>query len=162
MPDVGPEWSGNNNLIVADKDGEGGNESLFFINLKDGSRTQLTFLLLARLPLGTWRLQFHRMANRSHLSEFHLSAASDIFIVPLHGGSPRRITSDNVDIDGVAWDASGRQLIFSSRRDGTYRLWRINLDSGQMGLFSRIRLECLAPGSRSYPKPSYLYRVEYQ
>jgi len=144
MPDVGPEWSGNNNLIVADKDGEGGNESLFFINLKDGSRTQLTFPVAAA-SIGDLAPAVSPDGKSIAFVRVSSIGASDIFIVPLHGGSPRRITSDNVDINGVAWDASGRQLIFSSKRDGSYRLWRINLDSGQMGLFPASGLNALHP-----------------
>lgn len=143
MPDIGPVWSGNNGLIIADKDGSSENQSLFFIDLKDGSRTQLTFP--SATSIGDQAPAVSPDGKTIAFVRASSSGSSDIFLIPLHGGSPRRITSDEVDVDGVAWEANNHQLIFSSKRDSSHRLWQINLDNGQMTLFPASGLNALHP-----------------
>jgi len=54
----------------------------------------------------------------------------EIFIVPVGRGTPRRVTFDKRFIQGVSWNADGRNLIYSSNRGGTPSLWRISADGG--------------------------------
>jgi Tol biopolymer transport system component len=51
---------------------------------------------------------------------------ADIFVQSLEGAKARRVTFDKRQIRGVAW-MSDRELIFSSKRDGRHRLWRVNV-----------------------------------
>ena len=55
---------------------------------------------------------------------------SDIYLVPIGGGEPRRLTFDNREIDGLAWTPDGREILFPSDRGGGYGLWRISLTGG--------------------------------
>ena len=55
---------------------------------------------------------------------------SDIYLVPVGGGEPRRLTFDNTDIDGLAWTQDGREIVFTSDRGGGYGLWRISVTGG--------------------------------
>jgi Tol biopolymer transport system component len=57
---------------------------------------------------------------------------NDIFVVSLSedmllSGAPLRVTSDNKEIDGLAWTADGRRLVFSSNRGGRRELWQMSL-----------------------------------
>jgi len=57
--------------------------------------------------------------------------SADIYIVPITGGEPRRLTFDNVPLSGLAWTADGREIIFSSVREGgSSSLWRIPASGG--------------------------------
>jgi Tol biopolymer transport system component len=58
------------------------------------------------------------------------NAAGDLYIMPIAGGSPRRITFDDRDIVGVAWDARQDALIFSSNRDDRQILWKVAAGGG--------------------------------
>jgi len=50
----------------------------------------------------------------------------DLYVVSPNGGTPRRLTFDNRDIDGaLAWTPDSREIVFSSGRGGLYSLWRI-------------------------------------
>jgi Tol biopolymer transport system component len=51
--------------------------------------------------------------------------AADIYVVPIAGGEARRLTNDHRDILGLAWTPDGREVVFSSRRTGWIRLWRV-------------------------------------
>jgi Tol biopolymer transport system component len=61
----------------------------------------------------------------------HLGAFSrDIYVLSLTAdmlprGEPRRLTFDKRGIEGVAWAADGRSLVFSSARSGRLELWRL-------------------------------------
>jgi Tol biopolymer transport system component/predicted Ser/Thr protein kinase len=56
--------------------------------------------------------------------------AQDIYVVPATGGQPRHITSDQRFINGLAWTADGKEIVFSSNRGGLLRLWRIGISGG--------------------------------
>ena len=58
------------------------------------------------------------------------SWVSEIYVVPVAGGEPRRLTFDNKIISGLTWSADGRELIFSSDRIGNRSLWRIPVSGG--------------------------------
>lgn len=71
------------------------------------------------------------------------SQSSEIYIVSVTGGEPRRLTSDNAQILKPTWTANGREIIFSSTRvDGVFSLWRISASGGTP--------ERLAPGGQNY------------
>ena len=53
------------------------------------------------------------------------SGASDLYVMPVGGGEPRRLTSDGVWIYSPVWTPDGREIVFSSNRSGGQNLWRI-------------------------------------
>jgi Tol biopolymer transport system component len=44
------------------------------------------------------------------------SSIEDIYVVPVEGGAPRRVTFDNRGTNGHTWASDGRSLIVASRR----------------------------------------------
>src|SRR5256886_1741165 len=55
----------------------------------------------------------------------------DLFLVPIEGGGPRRLTFDNRAIYGSpAWTEDGSDLVFSSARAGLQGLWRLPVSGG--------------------------------
>src|SRR2546422_3427024 len=56
--------------------------------------------------------------------------AGDIYVVPVSGGQPRRLTSDGRFLGGLAWTADGKEIVFSSNRGGLWRLWRTSFSCG--------------------------------
>ena len=57
--------------------------------------------------------------------------SSDIYLVSVNGGEPKRLTFDNVLFSRLAWTANGREIIFSSTRaGGDFSLWRISVSGG--------------------------------
>jgi Tol biopolymer transport system component len=74
-----------------------------------------------------------RFSPNSHLLSFQRTVSvevSDLYVVPITGGDPKRITSDNHRTAGHSWTSDGRGLIVSSDRTGTYRLWHVPLSTG--------------------------------
>jgi len=59
--------------------------------------------------------------------------SADIYIAPITGGEPRRLTFNNTPIAGLAWTADGREIIFSENDqilEGNGSLWRIPVSGG--------------------------------
>jgi len=96
--------------------------------------------------------------------------SADIYIVPLMGGEPRRLTFENTLVAGLAWTTDGREIIFSSApdtRNGS--LWRIQASGGAAERFAIAGYDAIWPqisrrGNRlGYVKASgdlNIYRME--
>jgi Tol biopolymer transport system component/DNA-binding winged helix-turn-helix (wHTH) protein len=55
----------------------------------------------------------------------------DLYLVPVGGGVPKRLTFDNREINGApAWTEDGKDLVFSSARAGLQSLWRLPVSGG--------------------------------
>ncbi len=57
--------------------------------------------------------------------------ASDLWLQPLAGGAPRRLTEDGDPISGIAWTSDGETLLYSVDHGGGFGLWRIGRDGGR-------------------------------
>ncbi len=58
----------------------------------------------------------------------------DVYIAPVAGGEPRRITMDNADVLGLDWDRDGEHIVFSSERGGGISVWRVAASGGEPSL----------------------------
>lgn len=60
-------------------------------------------------------------------------AVRDIYVLALDGknSGPRRLTTDNRNIEGLTWARDGKSIIFSSNRGGKYALWRVSMGGGE-------------------------------
>lgn len=56
--------------------------------------------------------------------------AGEIRVVPIGGGQTRRLTPGGTTLDGLAWTADSKELVFGSNRDGLWTLWRIPVSGG--------------------------------
>jgi len=50
---------------------------------------------------------------------------ADIFLCDPSGGNPRPVTFDGSAIRGIAWTRDGQDLVYTGRRVGGWRLWRL-------------------------------------
>ena len=60
------------------------------------------------------------------------SGGGDVYVAPVTGGEPRRLTFDNSFLTGLTWTADGCDIIYSSSRagGGDQTLWRIPATGG--------------------------------
>jgi Tol biopolymer transport system component len=56
--------------------------------------------------------------------------ARDLYIVPVAGGRPRRLTSHPAGDGLPRWSADGRSVVFASNRSGNWQLWRVPAEGG--------------------------------
>lgn len=127
----GPAWTvDGESLIVADRNRQNSTGGLYRIHL-DGRREQLTStqgeqhdLYPCVSPDGR-QLAFARYTS---------DGERDLFVIPMTGGVPRRITTDERAIQGVAWTRNGTSLIFGSNHRGSFQLWRSKLSGSEPSL----------------------------
>lgn len=72
-------------------------------------------------------------------------ASADLFILPLDGGSARRLTWDNCRISGIAWTSGGKAIVFSSERSGEPGLWRISMPGAVLERIQQVREPAVLP-----------------
>jgi Tol biopolymer transport system component len=58
------------------------------------------------------------------------SDVADLYVMFLGGGELRRLTSDGSRFGGISWMPDGRDIIFSSARNGSNGLWRVPVTGG--------------------------------
>ena len=71
--------------------------------------------------------------------------ANDVYVVPITGGPPRRLTFDSRPMTGLAWSVSGKDIIYSAARGGSKALWRIPASGGTPQPVSSAGLAALWP-----------------
>jgi len=125
------DWSPDDKYIVGpDKLSEDGPYQILLTSLETLKDRQLTFVtekgfgdLSPQFSPDGQSVAFIRIVGND-------LSTQDIYIVPVVGGEPRRLTFDNHHIQGLAWTADGREIVFSSNRDGLSKLWRLNASGG--------------------------------
>ena len=56
--------------------------------------------------------------------------ARDLFVIPVAGGEPRRLTRHTASDGLPRWSADGRTVVFASNRSGNWQLWRVPAEGG--------------------------------
>jgi dipeptidyl aminopeptidase/acylaminoacyl peptidase len=68
------------------------------------------------------------------LTEIDLAGATrnaDVWLAPLAGGEPRRLTADKASDTRPRFSPDGKSLAFLSTRDGSSQVWRLELAGGE-------------------------------
>jgi serine/threonine protein kinase len=55
----------------------------------------------------------------------------DVWVAPIAGGRPRRLTTDDSEGGHPTWTRDGRSIVYSSSRTGSRNLWRIAAGGGK-------------------------------
>jgi Tol biopolymer transport system component len=112
-------------LVVPDKDAQQQAFGIFSISIETSEKSKLT-----SPPAGSMGDFFPVFSPDQKTLAFVRSvsiAAADIYLLPLAGGEPNRLTFDNTSIRGLTWTSDGGEIVFASRRGGSsYNLWKIS------------------------------------
>jgi Tol biopolymer transport system component/DNA-binding winged helix-turn-helix (wHTH) protein len=131
-------------LAIPDKNSPSEPFSVFLLSIETGERRKLTSPPAGVIgdynpafsPDGKW-LAFTRSPRWS---------TDDLCVMPLAGGEPRRLTFDNMTINGLTWTPDSREIIFDSRRGGSSRhLWRVAATGGSPERVETIGADVLSP-----------------
>ena len=141
-------------LAAPDKNSQQQPFSIVSISIETGEKTRLT-----SPPTGSVGDFFPAFSPDQKTLAFVRSlsiAAADIYLLPLHGGEPKRLTTDNTSIRGLSWTSDGREIVFASRRDGsTYNLWKVSTTDATPERLIQVRQNRLlsmgaAPSNEEY------------
>ncbi len=113
-------------LAAPDKNSQQQPFSIYSISIETGEKTELT-----SPPAGSVGDLFPAFSPDQKTLAFVRSvsiAAADIYLLPVGGGEPKRLTFDNTSIRGLSWTSDGKEIVFASRRGGsTYNLWKTSI-----------------------------------
>jgi Tol biopolymer transport system component len=71
---------------------------------------------------GEWSFAVSPDGNALAFVRHQRPGISDLYVTPMRGGEPRRLTNWNVNLSGPEWTANGKDLIY----EADDRLWRIS------------------------------------
>jgi Tol biopolymer transport system component len=99
--------------------------SLFIIAIDTGQKTRLT--QPPEPSIGDGWPAVSPDGSVVAFARYSQDTSANVYMVPLTGGEPRQVTADKASVFGLAWTGNG-ELVFSSNRDGTSRLWRASVN----------------------------------
>jgi len=131
-------------LAIVDKAGPTEPSSIFLLPLEGSARHKLT-----SPPQGTtgdYYPAFSPDGKRLAFARAISFSATDLYVMQLADGKLVRLTFDGLTIDGLAWTSNSREIIFSSRRGGSYNsLWRIGVAGGTPERVSAFGEDVISP-----------------
>ena len=99
--------------------------SLFLISLSTGKKTRLTWPPEPSIGDG-WPAVSPDGVTVA-FARYPQDSSANIYLMPLVGGEPRRLTNERGSLFGLTWPPDGKHLVFSSDRGGISRLWQVSV-----------------------------------
>jgi Tol biopolymer transport system component/DNA-binding winged helix-turn-helix (wHTH) protein len=147
-------------LAIVDKTTLAEPSSIFQLTVQGGAKRKLTSP--PRGTTGDYYPAFSPDGKRLAFARAISFSATDLYVMPLAGGQPTRLTFDGLTIDGLAWTSDGREIIFSSRRGGSFdSLWRIGAGGGTPERVSATGENAISPAvSRDGNRLAYTRQLD--
>jgi Tol biopolymer transport system component/DNA-binding winged helix-turn-helix (wHTH) protein len=124
------DWCGDGRaLIVVDRNSPGDPFHIVRVSLDSGTRDRITSP--PRQSYGDIHPEVSPDGQMLAFTRAVTPGATDLYVLPISGGEPTRLTFDNSHISGLTWSEDGRSIVFSSERGamaGTGSLWRVRVD----------------------------------
>jgi Tol biopolymer transport system component/DNA-binding winged helix-turn-helix (wHTH) protein len=105
-----------------------GSKGLDILNLADGNVKHFTEVPASDMLDST--PAFSPDGTLLAFVRWHAAGVANLYVVPVSGGEPKRLTFDNLKLEGLSWEPDNRHLVFSSNRGGPFGLWRVDIDGG--------------------------------
>jgi Tol biopolymer transport system component len=121
-------WSPDSTRVVISETTSPLAASLFAISVATGEKTRLTSP--PEPSIGDGWSAVSPDGTTVAFARYSQDTAANINIVPFKGGAPRPLTADKASIFGITW-ITNREILFSSDRDGTSRLWRVSTERSE-------------------------------
>jgi len=129
----GLSWSPDGStLAMAERESPNRPSGIFLLSLETGDKTRLTTPRADHD--GDFTAHFSPDGRTVAFARWGTMIQSDVFVVPIEGGEPTRLTMDNGITRGLDWTADGESLIFAASRAGRTHwisLWRVPTAGGE-------------------------------
>lgn len=122
-------------LLVRDRESPAEPYGIFLISLDTLQKRRLT---RPPIPIGDWRFAVSPNGETLAFIRFGIPGLGDIYLLPISGGEPRRITDIGGGLKGLAWTPDGRDIIYDVDEPGGSRLWRISAAGSSTGHGVRV------------------------
>jgi Tol biopolymer transport system component len=155
-------WAGDSkSVLIRDRDGDASPFGIHRVFLDTLERVQLT---QAPFGDGDWKFEVSPDGNSLAFIRYGKRGIADVYVVPMAGGEPRRVSNWNGVLMGLSWTPDGAEIVYSVEEPAAGRLWRIRADVASPGRGSPVA-EVPAPAlypSISRPVPGQPARLAFQ
>ena len=155
-------WAGDSkSVLIRDREGNSGPFGIHQVFLDTLERRRLT---QAPLGDGDWRFEVSPDGTTLAFIRFEKRGVADLYIMPMRGGEPQRLSNWNAPIRGLAWTPDGREIVYSVDEPAADRLWRIDAKIARPGRgtpITGIAAAAVNP-SISRPMPGRPARLAFQ
>ena len=120
-------WAGDSkSVLVRDGERNTGPFGIYQVFLDTLERRRLT-----QAPVGDGDYRFEVSPDGRTLAfiRYEKRGIADLYVVPMAGGEPRRLSNWSTEIDRVSWTPDGREIVYSVAEPVANRLWRIPANS---------------------------------
>lgn len=119
------DWSPTGQfMVVTDQQTQEDTLSLYMVFLAGGTKVRLTFPGMDML--GDIAPRFSPDGTHVAFIRMKYQYEYDVFVVPVTGGEPSRLTSQSNLLGDIDW-INNAVLAYSAQENGSYRLWKTNL-----------------------------------
>jgi Tol biopolymer transport system component/DNA-binding winged helix-turn-helix (wHTH) protein len=131
-------------LAIPDKHSAEEPLGLFLLSAETGEKHRLTTAPAG--SLGDYYPAFSPDGKKLAFVRAPRWSTDDLYVLSLDGGTPRRLTFDNLTITGLTWTPDSREIMFTSRRGGSTRhLWRVAANGGTPERVDTVGNDVLSP-----------------
>jgi Tol biopolymer transport system component len=122
-------WAGDSkSVLIRDREGDAGPFGIYQVFLDTLERRRLT-----RAPVGAgdWRFEVSPDGATLAFIRYEREGIADLYVMPMRGGEPRRLSNWNATLHGLSWTPDGREIVYSVEGPTAGRLWRIHTNSAR-------------------------------
>ena len=128
-------WSpGGQSVAFPDKSSALEVPGIYLASIETGEKRRLTSP--PAQYLGDWFPAFSPDGQTLAFTRSSSEGAADVYVLPVAGGEPRRLTFDNTWTVGPVWTPDGSSIVFLSLRGGTLRPWKVSASGGSPELLA--------------------------
>lgn len=120
-----PGWSHDGNRIVFERHFE-----VWIASADGGQQTRLAGIPRKELPLAPRWPAFSPDGSEIVYLDAQSTPFSDLWLIPVVGGEPKRLTFEPRISSAPAWHPDGQSVIYSTQRGGSQTLWQVNIQDG--------------------------------
>ncbi|HKE82432.1 MAG TPA: hypothetical protein VKB50_01690 [Vicinamibacterales bacterium] len=155
-------WAGDSkSVLIRDRESHTGPFGIYQVFLDTLERRRLT-----QAPVGDGDWRFHVSPDGKSLAfiRYEKPGIADLYVVPVEGGEPRRLTNWGTTMYGLTWTPDGREIVYDVDEPPASRLWRIHANSAAPARGSPIAdIPAAATNpSISRPTPEHPARLAFQ
>src|SRR5262245_36280183 len=155
-------WAGDSkSVLIRDRESNTGPFGIHQVFLDTLERRRLT-----QAPIGDGDWRFHVSPDGRSLAfiRYEKPGIADLYVVPVEGGEPRRLSNWGRTMYGLSWTPDGREIVYDVDEPPASRLWRIHANSATPARGSPIAdIPAAATNpSISRPTPEHPARLAFQ
>jgi Tol biopolymer transport system component len=155
-------WAGDSkSVLIRDGERNTGPFGIYQVFLDTLERRRLT---QAPVGDGDWRFEVSPNGSTLAFIRYEKRGIADLYVVPMGGGVPRRLSNWSAAIYGLSWTPDGREIVYDVDEPPTSRLWRIHGNSATPARgtpIADIPTAARSP-SISRPSPGHPARLAFQ